>query len=75
MISKFIKKLRGKYICSKKGHKVKKSSISMFDGGIWLLYRIEGGELKTYGYYTDYDRAVLWSESGEYSIVECKTWG
>jgi|TARA_R110000868_G_scaffold372286_1_gene636132 hypothetical protein len=34
MISKFIKKLRGKYICSKKGHKVKKSSISMFDGGI-----------------------------------------
>ena len=44
-------------------------------GSIWLLYRIEDGGLKTYGYYTDYDRAVLWSESGKYSIVECKTWG
>jgi len=44
-------------------------------GSIWLLYRIEDDELKTYGYYTDYDRAVLWSESGKYSIVECKTWG
>ena len=44
-------------------------------GSIWLLYRIEDGELKTYGYCTDYDRAVLWSESGKYSIVECEAWG
>lgn len=50
-------------------------AIHSVSGSIWLLYRIEDGELKTYGYYTDYDRAVLWSESGKYSIVECKTWG
>jgi hypothetical protein len=50
-------------------------AIYSVSGSIWLLYRIEDGKLKTYGYYTDYDRAVLWSESGKYSIVECKTWG
>jgi len=53
----------------------KQCDIHDVSGSIWLLYRIEDGELKTYGYYTDYVRAVLWSESGKYSIVECKTWG
>ena len=48
--------------------------IHSVSGSIWLLYRIEDGELKTYGYYTDFDRAKLWSEGGEYKIIECKTW-
>ena len=37
---------------------------------IWILYRIENGEIKTFGHFNDYNRANRWADAGGYKILE-----
>lgn len=39
---------------------------------IWILYRIEDGNIRTFGHYTDYDRAKRWADAGGYKILESR---
>lgn len=39
---------------------------------IWILYRIENNEIKTFGYCENFERAKRWADAGEYKILECK---
>ena len=52
--------------------KLKALHIYAVSDSIWILYRIENGEIKTFGHYNDYNRAKKWANAGDYKILESK---
>jgi hypothetical protein len=52
--------------------KLKALRIYAVSDSIWILYRIEDGNIKTFGHYTDYDRAKRWADAGGYKMLESK---
>jgi hypothetical protein len=53
--------------------KLKALRIYAVSDSIWILYRIERGEIKTFGHYNDYNRAKKWADAGGYKILESKS--
>lgn len=39
---------------------------------VFGFYRIEDGNIKTFGHYIDYDRAKRWADAGGYKILESR---
>lgn len=54
--------------------KLKASLMYGVSDSIWILYRIEDGNVKTFGHYNDYSRAKKWADAGDYKILESKSW-
>lgn len=47
-------------------------ALRVVSDSIWILYRIEDGNIKTFGHYSDYDRAKRWADAGGYKILESR---
>lgn len=54
--------------------KIKTLRIFTVSNSIWILYRMEDGNIKTFGHYSNYDRAKKWADAGGYKILESRSY-